>query len=109
MKPIIRILSYLKHFPWHIGLNVFFNLLHIVFNLGSYVMIVPFVELLFGLGDIPVEEPAFGFSQEELTGWAFCKCVKPGMYVSRFSSISFCRVCIRVKTRFSSSETSPRM
>jgi len=71
MKPIIRILSYLKHFPWHIGLNVFFNLLHIVFNLGSYVMIVPFVELLFGLGDVPAEEPAFGFGQEELTGWAF--------------------------------------
>lgn len=71
MKPIIRILSYLKHFPWHLGINVFFNLLHIVFNLGSYVMIVPFVELLFGLGDVPETEPAFSISQEGLTGWAF--------------------------------------
>ena len=71
MKPIIRILSYLKHFPWHLGVNVFFNLLHIVFNLGSYVMIVPFVELLFGLGDVPATEPAFSLSQEGLTGWAF--------------------------------------
>ena len=71
MKPIIRILSYLKHFPWHLGINVVFNLLHIVFNLGSYVMIVPFVELLFGLGDVPATEPAFSLSQEGLTGWAF--------------------------------------
>lgn len=71
MKPIIRILSYLKHFPWHLGINVFFNLLHIVFNLGSYVMIVPFVELLFGLGNVPEAEPAFSISQEGLTGWAF--------------------------------------
>ena len=71
MKPIIRILSYLKHFPWHLGVNVFLNLLHIVFNLGSYVMIVPFVELLFGLGDVPATEPAFSLSQEGLTGWAF--------------------------------------
>lgn len=71
MKPIIRILSYLKYYPWHLGLNIFFNLLHIVFNLGSYVMIVPFVELLFGLGDVPVEEPAFSLDQEGLTGWAF--------------------------------------
>ena len=71
MKPIIRILSYLKHYPWHLGINVFFNLLHIVFNLGSYVMIVPFVELLFGLGDVPDAEPAFSLSQEGLTGWAF--------------------------------------
>lgn len=71
MKPIIRILSYLKHFPWHLGINVFFNLLHIVFNLGSYVMIVPFVELLFGLGDVPDVEPDFSLSQEGLTDWAF--------------------------------------
>ena len=71
MKPIIRILSYLKHFPWHLGINVFFNLLHIVFNLGSYVMIVPFVELLFGLSNVPEAEPAFSMSQEGLTEWAF--------------------------------------
>lgn len=71
MKPIIRILSYLKHFPWHLGINVFFNLLHIVFNLGSYVMIVPFVELLFGLSNVPEAEPTFSMSQEGLTEWAF--------------------------------------
>lgn len=71
MKPIVRIFSYLKHFPWHIGVNIFFNLLHIVFNLGSYVMIVPFVELLFGLGDVPAEEPTFSLSQQGLTDWAF--------------------------------------
>ena len=71
MKPILRILAYLKHFPWKIGFNVFFNLLHILFNLGSYVMIVPFVELLFGLGDVPDAEPAFVFSQQGVADWAF--------------------------------------
>lgn len=71
MKPILRILSYLKFFPWKIGLNVFFNLLHILFNLGSYVMIVPFVELLFGLGDVPDAEPTFTFSQQGVADWAF--------------------------------------
>ena len=40
MKPIIRIFRYLKHFPTQIGLNIFFNLLHVLFNLGSYVMTV---------------------------------------------------------------------
>lgn len=71
MKSILRILAYLKHFPWKIGLNVFFNLLHILFNLGSYVMIVPFVELLFGLGDVPEAEPTFTFSQQGVADWAF--------------------------------------
>ena len=50
MNPIFRIFRYLRHFPWQIGLNIFFNLLHILCNLGTYVMIVPFVELLFGGG-----------------------------------------------------------
>ena len=71
MTPILRILKYLRHFPWQIALNVFFNLLHILFNLGSYVMIVPFVELLFGLGDVPEAEPAFSFSQQGLADYAF--------------------------------------
>ena len=71
MRPIFRILAYLKYFPWKIGMNVLFNLLHILFNLGSYVMIVPFVELLFGMGDVPDTEPAFVFSQQGVADWAF--------------------------------------
>lgn len=71
MKPILRVFRYLKHFPWQIGFNVFFNLLHILFNLGSYVMIVPFVELLFGTGTVPDAEPALAFSQQAITDWAF--------------------------------------
>ena len=71
MSPILRIFRYLKHFPVQIVLNITFNLLHILFNLGSYVMIVPFVELLFGMGEVPESEPVLGFSQEALTGWAF--------------------------------------
>ncbi len=71
MNPIFRIFRYLRHFPWQIGLNIFFNLLHIVCNLGTYVMIVPFVELLFGGGNVPDAEPAFAFSQEQLADWAF--------------------------------------
>lgn len=71
MKPIFRILAYLKYFPGKIALNIFFNLLHILFNLGSYVMIVPFVELIFGMGGVPEAEPTFGFSQQGIADWAF--------------------------------------
>ncbi len=53
-------------------MNVLFNLLHIMFNLGSYVMIVPFVELLFGLGgDLPETEPTLSFSQQGVADYAF--------------------------------------
>lgn len=71
MKPIVRIFRYLRYFPLQIAMNVFFNVLHILFNLGSYVMIVPFVELLFGGGNLPAEEPPLAFGQERLADWAF--------------------------------------
>ena len=71
MKPILRILKYLRFFPVEIGMNLFLNLLHVLFNLGSYVFIVPFVELLFGLGDVPAAEPEFAFNQHQLADWAF--------------------------------------
>lgn len=71
MNPILRIFRYLKYFPVAIVLNLFFNLLHILFNLGSYVMIVPFVELLFGIGGVPETEPALAFNQHALVDWAF--------------------------------------
>jgi subfamily B ATP-binding cassette protein MsbA len=71
MKPILRVFRYLKYFPWQIGFNIFFNLLHILFNLGSYVMIVPFVELLFGKAEVAAGSPAFALNQHQLADWAF--------------------------------------
>ncbi|MBQ8703552.1 MAG: ABC transporter ATP-binding protein [Bacteroidales bacterium] len=71
MKPILRIFRYLRYYPWQIGCNVLFNVLHILFNLGSYVMIVPFVELLFGTGEVAATQPAFALNQQALTDWAF--------------------------------------
>ena len=71
MKPIFRIFRYLRFFPWPIGFNIFFNVLHILFNLGSYVMIVPFVELLFGVGEVPETEPVLAFNQQSMADWAF--------------------------------------
>ncbi|MBR1798657.1 MAG: ABC transporter ATP-binding protein [Bacteroidales bacterium] len=71
MKPIFRVFTYLKYFPLQIVLNVFFNILHIIFNLGSYVLIVPFVQLMFGMSEVSDVEPEFAFNQHQLADWAF--------------------------------------
>ncbi|MBQ6741220.1 MAG: ABC transporter ATP-binding protein [Bacteroidales bacterium] len=71
MKPMYRILAYLRHFPAQITLNVLFNLLHILCSLGAYVLIIPFVELMFGLNGVPEAEPEFAFNQKQLVDWAF--------------------------------------
>lgn len=71
MKPIKRVLLYLRYFPLQISLNAIFNLLHVAFSLGSYVLIVPFVELMFGLNGVPDVEPEFAFNQRQIVDWAF--------------------------------------
>lgn len=61
---------YLRFFKKEIALNLIFNLLHVFFNLFSYVLIIPFAELLFGLSPVAAECPPLDFSQRGLTDWA---------------------------------------
>lgn len=67
MKPIWRIFKYLRFFPKEIVLNVSFNVLAVLFNLFSFVLIVPFAELLFGMTPPPTTQPTFAFNQADLT------------------------------------------
>ena len=69
MSPILRIFKYLKYYPKEMILVVLFNFLHVFFNLFSYVMIIPFIELLFGLSQPPTEAPVLAFSQQSLSDW----------------------------------------
>ena len=69
MRDIWRVFKYLRFYPWHITVNVLFNMLAVVFNLFTFVMIVPFVELLFGSSQPPAALPPFALSQEYLSAW----------------------------------------
>ena len=69
MKDVLKIFKYLKFFPKEIALNIFFNLLFVFFSLFSFGMIVPFIELLFGVTDPPLQEPVFEMSQEGISDW----------------------------------------
>ena len=69
MKSMLRIFAYLRYFPVQITFNVIFNLLHILCSVGAYVMIIPFVELLFPMNGAPAAEPSFGLSQQQLVDW----------------------------------------
>jgi len=68
-RPIWRVLGYLRYFPKQITLNIAFNVLSIFFNLFSFVLIVPVVELFFGMTEPPTVEPAFSLSQSAVTDW----------------------------------------
>jgi len=70
MKPIFRVFRYLRYYPKEITLNIVFNVLAVIFNLFSFVLIVPVVELFFGMTDPPTAAPVLAFNQAAVTDWA---------------------------------------
>ena len=65
-KKYFRVLAYVKPYGFEAGLNVIFNLLVIVFSLGSFVMLVPFLNLLFGIEKLVEVEPQVTLSPQSL-------------------------------------------
>jgi len=63
-KKYLRILAYVKPYWKYALLNVIFNLLVIVFSLVSFVMLIPFLNLLFGIEKLVETKPELSFSPE---------------------------------------------
>ncbi len=62
MKKFYRVLAYIKPYLGYAGLNVIFNLLTIVFSLFSFALLIPFLNLLFGIEKLVTEKPVLEFS-----------------------------------------------
>ncbi|MDR1006472.1 MAG: ABC transporter ATP-binding protein/permease [Bacteroidales bacterium] len=66
MKNVFRILRYLFNYKKEVVLNIVFNLLYVFFSLFSFVMIIPFVSVLFGLLPSPEVCPDFAFDKQTI-------------------------------------------
>ncbi len=66
MKKFYRILAYIKPYYGYAGLNIIFNLLTIVFSLFSFALLIPFLNLLFGIDDLVIEKPELAFNTKAL-------------------------------------------
>lgn len=69
MKPIWRVLRYIKHYPFLLSLHIGFILLHALFNLSSYVLIIPFLELIFGMTAPPDTLPELALNATSLSDY----------------------------------------
>ncbi len=69
MKKFYRILAYIKPYYGYAGLNVIFNLLTIVFSLFSFALLIPFLNLLFGINELVTEKPVFEFNTDSLLNY----------------------------------------
>ena len=65
-KKYLRILAYVKPYIGYALLNVLFNLLVVVFSLVSFVMLIPFLNLLFGIEKLMETKPDFSMNPESI-------------------------------------------
>lgn len=69
MKSYLRILNYLKPFWPNVLSSLLFNLLSTLFGLFSFLMIVPFLEVLFGTQNPVTVNPGIHFSPEGIAAY----------------------------------------
>src|SRR5579862_8899609 len=62
MKSFLRILRYARKYWVYALLNIISNLASIIFSLGSFAMVVPFLQLLFGQVKLVDSNPGFSLS-----------------------------------------------
>ena len=65
-RKYFRILAYVKPYGYYAVLNVIFNFLVIVFSLVSFVMLIPFLNLLFGIEKLVEVKPELTMSPQSL-------------------------------------------
>ncbi len=61
MKKLFKILTYVKPYWPYASLNIFFNILAVVFSLASFAVFIPILNMLFKMQDIPEEAPELNF------------------------------------------------
>ena len=66
MKKFYRILAYTKPYLGYAGLNTLANLFTIVFSLMNFALLIPFLNLLFGVSDLVTVKPEFHMSTQGL-------------------------------------------
>ena len=67
MIRFLRLLRYLLPYKWYVIQNVVYNILGAFFGLFSYVMVIPFLRVLFGNQPIVTETMEFALSTEYFT------------------------------------------
>lgn len=69
MKKFYRVLSYIKPYYGFAGLNIFFNVLTVVFSLFSFTLLVPFLNLLFGQEELVSVKPVLEFNTKSFLNY----------------------------------------
>ncbi len=69
MKKFYRVLKYAKPYWGFAGLNIIFNILTVIFSLFSFALLIPFLNLLFGMNELVTEKPVLHLSTQSVLNY----------------------------------------
>ena len=69
MKKFYRVLAYIKPYFGYAGLSILFNILTIVFSLFSFALLIPFLNLLFGINELVTVKPELAFTTDSFLNY----------------------------------------
>ncbi len=98
MKKFLRVLSFINPYWASLALNIIFNLATIVFSLFSFALLIPFLNLLFGIEDLVTTKPEFSFSTDALFGYLNYYISDIIIAQGKISALAF--ICVVILTAF---------
>jgi subfamily B ATP-binding cassette protein MsbA len=98
MKKFIRILKYIKPYWGHALLNIVFNIMVIVFSLVTFVMLIPFLNLLFGIEELVLTRPVFELNAESVIN--FLNYIISSIIVDKGKVDALIFICLFLLTTF---------
>lgn len=98
MKNVFEIIKGISKYKKEVVLNILSNAVYVFFSLFSFVVVIPFVSVLFGITSAPPQCPEFAFDRDVISDYvswhinAYSE--KHGIYVCLFAISSVYLVCV---------------
>jgi subfamily B ATP-binding cassette protein MsbA len=98
MKKLFRVIAYIFPYWGHLLSNLFFNLMAIVFSLFSLALLIPFLNLLFGMNKLITHKPALTFSTHSALDYLNYYISQIIIHQGKLQALVF--ICIVILTAF---------
>lgn len=98
MKNVFEIIKGISKYKKEVVLNILSNAVYVFFSLFSFVVVIPFVSVLFGITSAPPQCPEFAFDRDVISDYvswhinAYSE--KHGIYACLFAISSVYLVCV---------------
>src|SRR5574344_539140 len=87
MKDVLRIFRYLRNYKKEVVLNILSNLMYVFASLFFFILVIPFVSVLFGIISAPKVCPAFSFDKTVIVDYC-------SFYLQYFANTYGIYVCL---------------